>query len=130
MEPEYVRNNLAIYCIIRPRCAAGEQWEYIIGAAIGVGFKFMTRYDYLRQLRWDDDYCEVHSLYIRFFVSCRKNSHYQGQYTNVARPTGPTKTGVYHDAATARRLCGGRGFVLPARRHHCNGLQIVRGVSR
>ena len=55
----------------------------------------MTRYDNLRQLRWDDKYCE-------------------GQYINIARPAEPTETGVYHYAATARRLCGGRGFAIPA----------------
>jgi hypothetical protein len=114
MEPEYVRNNLAIYCIIRPRCAAGEQWEYIIGAAIGVGFKLMTRYDDLRQLRWDDENCEVHSLYICYFVSCRKSSHYKGQHIDVARPADTTETGVYQYAVTARCLCSGLGFVLPA----------------
>ena len=80
-----------------------------------------ARYADLVQLRWDEDYCWVHPLFVRFLLQSRKNEQYESCFLNVARPLDPTRRGAFHAIAEMRELCGRTGFVLP----HISALGVV-----
>ncbi len=107
-----VERIVDVYCFERPHRAAQQQWELAYGAAIVISFKVFARWDDAAQLRWDDDHCEVHELYVRFFLEHRKNAQAQGNFVDVARRQNPSERSAYHIIREAKRVFQ-RGFVLP-----------------
>ena len=89
-----------------------RQWELAIGTAIVISFKVFARWDDAANLRWDEEYCEVHVLYVRFFLDKRKNAQAAGNFVDIARPEDPNVRGAYHVAVLARSIFR-RGHVLP-----------------
>ena len=88
-------------------------WPLAIGTAIGIGFKLLLRYDDLRRCRWDDGYCDIFPLHIRFYLDGRKNNQYRGNMLDIAIPLDPKIRGVYHACLIAKRTFK-KGYVLPS----------------
>ena len=99
------------YCFVRPGRPAELQWELMIGACIGIGFKLLLRYDDLKRCRWDDDFCDVFPTHVRFYLDGRKNNQYGGNFLDVARPRDEAVLGVYHVCVLAKSIFR-RGYVL------------------
>ena len=109
---EMVTRIAIAYCFERPGRSAHRQWELAIGTAIVISFKVFARWDDAANLRWDEEYCEVHVLYVRFFLDKRKNAQAAGNFVDIARPEDPNVRGAYHVAVLARSIFR-RGHVLP-----------------
>ena len=88
-------------------------WPLAIGTAIGIGFKLLLRYNDLRRCRWDDGYCDIFPLHIRFYLDGRKNSQYRGNMLDIAIPSDPAVRGVYHACLIAKRTFK-NGYVIPS----------------
>ena len=58
---------------------------------------------YLRRCRWDDGYCDIFPLHIRFYLDGRKNNQYRGNMLDIAIPLDPKIRGVYHACLIAKR---------------------------
>ena len=110
---EMAHQILITYCWVRPEVSASGQWELAIGVAIVVAYKVLARWDDLSRLRWDEDYCEIHTLYVRFYLDKRKNAQAAGNFVEVARPRDPDLFGAYHVIRRAHSIFR-RGHVLPA----------------
>ena len=89
-----------------------KDWTVAIGTAISVGFNILLRYDDLRRCRWDDGYCDITPLHVRFYLDGRKNNQYRGNMLDVAVPADPHLRGVYHACKIAKNRFKS-GFVLP-----------------
>ena len=90
---------------------AALQWELMVGACIGIGFKLLLRYDDLVRCRWDEGFCDVFPTHIRFYLDGRKTNQYGGNLLDIARPEDTNTVGVYHVVKLARAVFR-RGFVL------------------
>jgi len=110
---ELVRAILERLAWPRPGRDADLQWELALGCAIVTAYKLMARYDELAQLRWEAAFCQVEPERVQFWVETRKTHQEGGDVLDVARPFNPSERGVYHAILDARRVAGGRGFVLP-----------------
>ena len=108
-----VRQVLLVYCWVRPDRRTGQQWEFAMGVAIVVAYKVLARWDDPSRLQWDTGFCEVHELYIRFYLSKRKNAQSDGNFVEVARPRNPAEIGAYHVIRQAHALFR-TGHILPA----------------
>merc|ERR1712146_78472 len=98
-------------------------WPLAIGTAIGIGFKLLLRYDDLRRCRWDDGYCDISPLHIRFYLDGRKNNQYRGNMLDIAIPLDPKIRGVYHACLIAKRTFK-KGYVLPSIPHVVTSTQL------
>jgi hypothetical protein len=102
---------LRCYCFLRLRRAASRQWEFAFGVAVVVAYKVLARWDDLRQMRWDEDYCQIGKLYVRFFLEKRKNSMINGSYVDVAKRE-DGRRGAFEVIVEAWQFFRS-GFVLP-----------------
>uniref|UniRef100_A0A6U3RZY6 Uncharacterized protein n=1 Tax=Octactis speculum TaxID=3111310 RepID=A0A6U3RZY6_9STRA len=105
LEPFMVHDILFIY--VRHSHVA---WQISIGISISVSYKLCMRYDCASRLRWDDSYCVVTEVYIRFYLDGCKNLQYKGRWCDVAKPDDGT-FGVYHALIRGKSIFR-TGFVL------------------
>ena len=106
-----VERILERYCHLRAVRATSGQWELAFGVAVIVGYKVLARWDDLRQLRWDESYCEVTELNVRFYLEHRKNAMHNGNFVDVARRRDGQR-GAYEAIVAAWRFFRS-GYVLP-----------------
>ena len=100
----FVKRILGTYCFVRPRVPAVGQWEMAVGVGIVVSYCVFARWDDASQLRWDVGFYEETDLYVRLYLSHRKNAQYTGNFLDIARPSDPTVRGAYHVIREARAL--------------------------
>ena len=62
------------------------EWRFALGTGVVIAYKVLARYADLVQLRWDEDYCWVYPLFVRFLLESRKNEQYESGYLDIARP--------------------------------------------
>ena len=84
-----------------------------MGTAYFAAFKVLARYTDLVQLRWDECYCWVLPLFVRFVLESRMNEQHVPCFLDVARPLHDSQRVAYHAIVEIRELLGRTGFVLP-----------------
>jgi hypothetical protein len=56
-----------------------DDWAVALGAAVGLGYKCLLRYDDLRRARYDDGFFEDDGESISLYLDGRKTAQYNGE---------------------------------------------------
>ena len=99
-----------------------DDWAVALGAAVGLGYKCLLRYDDLRRARYDDGFFEDDGESISLYLDDRKTAQYNGEWIIIANakpaddsPDGDAGFGVYEALLRGRGKARLRkGPILPA----------------
>ena len=93
-----------------------DDWAVALGAAVGLGYKCLLRYDDLRRARYDDGFFEDDGESISLYLDGRKTAQYNGEWIIIAKPADDSPdagSGVY-EALLRGKARLRAGPILPA----------------